>query len=156
MRSWVFGVVAFGGTGLVGPIVRSLTWPPVALDDSAVGRISYSLYMFTKFLMPASDLSVYAKTAAESVAIVFGANFAAFAVVGLLVGTAGRRPVALVFTELSAVGMLLIVPLSRYAAVAWDLEMCVALLAAVTVYVFPCWMVWRRVRPQNRGDATRP
>ena len=143
MRLWLYAVVAFAGAGAVGPLVRLLTWPPATLDETTGGRVSYFVYAFTLFLLPASPASVYVKSELGRVLLVVGLNVFAFALAGLAVGAAARSPVTLAFASVVAVGSLLVIPVSRFAG-GFDMELSLALAMALLVYAVPCWLIWRR------------
>jgi hypothetical protein len=147
IRLVMCAAVAFACTGLVGPGLRMVSWPPSTSEATAVGTLTYFLYFVTLFLWPALPIVTFVPNIATPVAtgLAVAVNVLLFAVTGILVGAGGlaSRPLVLGICWVAAIVLLLGMPLAWFPS-GLDFLSASGLVGALVVYAFPCWMVWKR------------
>lgn len=143
-------ILVFVATGLVGPLIGWVMWPPGPTESS----LANFLYDLILLLWPAQPLAVMEASPGTpaAAAIAVGANVLVFGIAGMIAGCVARRPAYLVALYFIACLLVLLVEL-------WIGGFSLAnvspapLLVALLVYAVPFFSVMRMANRFSRRNA---
>jgi hypothetical protein len=140
LRRLFRSIAVFAAAGLIGPLIRYVTWPPSA-DPSPFNMFIYQLVLL---VWPAQPLAVVEATIGPFLGGVYavGVNVLLFAVLGFLATPFARRGAWMLFAYAAVCGLVTWYALlwSGFDAAYLHLP---ALAAAFVFYALPFWLIGR-------------
>lgn len=148
MKRTLLACGIFALSGLVGPLVRFLTWPPEKFEELTSASMSEFVYHLVILLWPTQPMAVIEVNIGTLLAgtIAISANVLWFSVIGLVAGIGAKRFSWLIACYVVVSGLVLLVALwgSGFDFEFFDVP---AFTVALLIYAIPFWMVHRFASP---------